>query len=205
MHILKHVPRKKLDNTDWVFFQFDRTDNPASYADFPKIGYDDTAYYLTYVRFLFGTTNSIFSEERAFGITKKSLFSGNPQVIELIHDTKGVLAPLQIYDKTCSKMYFVQATSPISLTVPSSTIQIWSVENISFNPIVKNISINVPPFLEPNLISQPDSSYTINPDDSRFYVGVMRNNHIWTITLYFCSWHYRFSNSRKIKKSSTMV
>ena len=170
-----------LTGTDWYKYRIDRTatslvNADVTFPDYPKLGYDDKAYYITANNF--GIVTGVFSNVSMFAINKIQVISGGP--VEILFDAQFTggqfsIHPMEVYDAPSQAMYFASVAS-------ATQIRIYALENILTTPTVSTSLVTVNTFGNPGTIPQPGSPGVPNlhPVDARIMSGCVRNQQLWT-------------------------
>jgi hypothetical protein len=176
--------------SDWYLYTLNRTGssigtNPGTptFPDYPKLGYDDKAYYITGNNFEIATDQ--YSNVSLFALNKTQLLTGDPLVIlyDSVNTITGAfsLHPVENFDTPSSAMYFAEAGV-------SAQVRIWALTNVLVSPTLTTSGqgiVAVPTFGEPISVPQPPSGPLPVPTpldavSSRIMSGVVRYGSLWT-------------------------
>jgi len=184
-----------LSDSEWHKYQVDRTgflsgNNTTPLT--PKIGYDDVAYYITYVEVRF--FNQSIRQNAVLVIRKSDTLVGNPIVTLFDNSSIGTdpafpgdttnnieigISPCSIYDSG-SGMYFIQAITP-------GQLELWNLTSILTTPtwgigkVVVNISWAFHPTTNNQIVPQPGLPTTnlLEAIDGKIMNAVVRNSRLW--------------------------
>ncbi|UCF65205.1 MAG: hypothetical protein JSW33_05060, partial [bacterium] len=160
--------------------------NVANWGDYPKIGYDQQALYISARQLNFTSNYFYYSKLRI--ISKSQLYDFNSTLIEfrdfwdfrvpgdsaLIID--GPLIPAVHYDST--ETAYLVVDSPYST---SNFITLWQISDpLGNNPIVSADNIPITASLTPPNATQQGGSTLIFSDRRRYRNAVVRNGCLWT-------------------------
>ena len=165
------------NTNDWFKYAISRTGSSSgnpTLPDYPKIGYDSSAYYITGNDFLFSSSGFAFVS--LFAVRKSDVLIGNPPVILLDATLSGQfsLHPMITYDVSNNGMYFV--STPLSI---NGTINVVRVIDINTSPSIQQFPVPVEAYLDPSPIPQPSSVTNLDVIDERFMSASVRNNMLW--------------------------
>ena len=153
---------------DWDFFQYDRTQlaPTATFPDYPKLGYDDLAYYISENNFLI---SGGFVNSRVFAIRKSALTTMIDTGI-----TESCI-PVQSYESTSNAMFCVSNQF-------TNAVRIFAIDKTT-SVLVATATLLLPSSNGAANVAQPDSTFLPLENGSNEQGAVLRRNgtdRIWT-------------------------
>lgn len=153
-----------LTNADWSFFQYNRTQgmgvNPT-FPDYPKLGYDNLAYYISENNF--GINSNSFVNSRVFAIRKSDLLS--------VHDT-GITEsciPVQSYEPASNAMFCAK------IAAFTNAIRIFAIDKTT-NLLIATATVFLPVTDGSANYAQPDPSFDPLEGSNNEQSAVLRRN-----------------------------
>jgi hypothetical protein len=171
-----------LTPADWDFYQYDRTLSPGvtpTFPDYPKLGYDDLAYYISENNFEINT--GIFINTKVFAL-RKADFPASVAIDTGLTNTLGII-PVQSYEATSAAMFCVSNQNGLV----GGVVRVYALDKIT-NQFITQFNLSALP-AQPYIntivnIPQPNIAATIETGN-RFnnQCAVLRRNgtdRLWT-------------------------
>ncbi len=159
----------------WCTWALQADSDPAvNWADYPAVGIDDQAVYLTSNQFNFGNVFQ-FVKIRILGKAQLYNNSCNPPTWTDITTTAGfTLQPAHTFG-TPGVEYFVNSFSGFG-----SSVTLWTLSDPLGTPMLSSVSVPVGSYVLPPDATQLGSEELIDTGDARLLNAVYRNGVIWT-------------------------
>jgi hypothetical protein len=150
------------------------TTGGATFPDYPKLGLDSSAIYITANHF--GINGGGFSHNKITAIEKAPLLAGGP--VNIVYEQSfttlfGPLHPAMVFDPA-SPMCFVTQDPNVE------TVSIYALANVLTAPALTVSTVFVPAFDQPLDVPQPGGGEPLDAIGSRFMSGVVRDGSLWT-------------------------
>lgn len=178
---------------DWYKYRLDgKLDGSTStgnWADFPGVGVDGAAIYLTANMFAFDGTKNVFQYCKIRLLRKSSLYAGAPATwkdITRIKDTDGfafTVQPAQNYDNPTGN-YLISANYGTEANeYVSDKLTLWKITNPTGTPKITKKSLSVRSFTyAPDAVQKGGGdNYRVATNDHRLLNAVSRGGKLYTV------------------------
>lgn len=162
---------------DWYKYSVPLNYTAGTYfPDYPKIGFDQTAYYIT--SRIFNTSGTLV-ENNIFGFTKKEVMKGYNinQVVNLSYTYTpnyiDFIFPLKVYDCN-TPMYFIYSD-----TTNNPATNIYFIGILNYTTIIGPITQAVEAYYQPSSVPQYGGTY-FDSLGTNFSSGCVRHGHLWS-------------------------
>jgi hypothetical protein len=175
---------------DWHKYRMDLTGThqvsdflgQPTFPQFPKLGVDGDATYITSVHFAKDPSILRFSHAEIIAIEKAPLLSGGP--LNVVYDEPVIMdeatrffsiQPAIVFEPAPA-MYFVQALG----RVPAQEIVVHALADVLTAPVRITSPVPVAPFDRPPNVPQHGSAILLGNIDARLSSTIVRNGSLWT-------------------------
>lgn len=169
-------------NGPWRNYRFDATRNGTTatnnWADYPALGVDNQALYITSNMFAFGGG---FQYAKIRVIPKAGPYSGGTAKFFDFANLKNADNSLAFTVQPCHTFGAPQVEYLVNTAFPSgSTLTVWRILNGGTAPTLTRTQVSVSPYSLPPNATQPGNAEPLNTGDVRALHAVFRGDSIWT-------------------------
>jgi hypothetical protein len=172
----------------WFKYSFDAGRGgspPTEWADYPSVGYDSTAIYISFNMFTFGQNQG--TGNRLVILDKSRLLSGQP-LAGVTLDNITLPSPPFAATAAAFSIKPVEAASPASSglmvsragVIGLALFQIRDPLGLQGRPVITSSFVDTTDFASPGPAAQPGSLPALDGGDTRLHKTVYRNGVIWT-------------------------